>query len=72
MPEKLRMVAEKIVLSMYIEKIKVISSNDTIPIVGNNILENVEEYIYSGHAVKLEKENHTAEKAYDMETVTNS
>lgn len=61
MLSELREVSEEIGLSMNMGKTKVMSPENIIFRVGNDILENVNEYIYLGHALKLGNENQTAE-----------
>lgn len=61
MLEQLNNASKKIGLKMNIAKTKIISNTKEQIYIDGTKLENVEEYIYLGHVIKIGKENQTAE-----------
>lgn len=61
MLKQLNDAAREIGLKMNITKTKIISNTEEPIYIDGTQLENVEEYIYLGHAIKIGKENQTAE-----------
>ena len=61
MLEQLNYAAKKVVLRMNLSKTKIMSDTTTDIIIEHRIVENVNEYVYLGHAIKLGKKNQTAE-----------
>lgn len=61
MLEELQRESAKIGLTMNLSKTKVMTPDNLQVHIGDQTVENVEEYVYLGHCIKLGKENQTAE-----------
>lgn len=61
MVKQLNDASKKVGLKMNISKTKIISNNEEHILIDGIELENVEEYIYLGHTIKIGKENQSAE-----------
>lgn len=58
---ELKVMSEKVGLTMNLNKTKVMTPEVTPVNIGNVTIENVKEYVYLGHLIKLGKENQNAE-----------
>ena len=61
MLEQLNNAVKKVRLRMNLSKTKIMSDTTTDIIIEHRIVENVNEYVYLCHAIKLSKKNQTAE-----------
>ena len=57
MLEQLNNAAQKVRLRLNLSKTKIMSDTTTDIIIQRRIVENVNEYVYLGHAIKLVKKN---------------
>lgn len=61
MLEDLRKKSKKIVLTVILNKTKIMSSSQHDIITDNTIIDKVDHYVYLGHKIRVGKENQTTE-----------